>query len=458
MIGNRFTFQLILRIGLIAVLSALTSYLWFRMGSYYFLIPSGLVIIQIYGLIHYINRTNRKMAFLFESIRNEDFSVRFDENSGPASLRELHTRLNALNQMVRENFIRNEEQEKYYRRILDQLKSGVLIYNRQGHIRIANPAASKLLDCEPLHHIRQLDRSAPGLSSVLSDTIGMGRKLFELTTERETIQLVIEFSQISLRDDILTLVTIQNIYSELDQKETDSWIKLIRVLTHEIMNSISPITSISETLIQYFKHTGTDDVKLMEVGEDQIVNTIRGLEVIRTQGNDLMNFVQSYRHFLHIPDPDKKIIRIRELFEKVRLLVGQESVQEAVLTPESFIDWKFQIAEYESEIFADEKQITRILVNLIKNAFQSMEGIPHPSLRLTYDQDETGRKYIEVEDNGPGIEKELRDQIFIPFFTTKEKGTGIGLSLSKKIMQMHGGNLTLIHSDPFVRTVFRLIF
>lgn len=458
MSGNHFTFQLVWRIGSIAILSALASYLWWRFESFYLLIPFGFVLIQIYGLTRYLTTTNRKMSFLIESIRNEDFSVRFDEGSGPASLRELHTRLNALNQLVLEHFIRHEEQEKYHRLILDQLNTGVLIYNRQGHVRIANPAARKLLNCDQLYHIRQVERSVPGLYARLAENQGKGRKLIEFNTERETIQIVMDFSRITLRDDALTLVTIQNIHSELDQKETDSWIKLIRVLTHEIMNTITPITSISETLVRYFRTSPNENMILDPVDEDRNRNAVRGLEVINAQSNDLMSFVQSYRNFLHIPEPDKTIVPIRELFEKVHVLAGQE----AGLVPDTDsapgIRWQVSGDDDLPMIYADEKQITQILVNLIKNALQSMEGLNNPLLQVTFDLDEQGRKCIDIVDNGPGIDAELRDQIFIPFYTTREKGTGIGLSLSKKIMQMHGGQLVLLKSEPFVRTVFRMVF
>src|SRR5690606_8143004 len=182
------------------------------------------------------------------------------------------------------------------------------------------------------------------------------------------------------------------------------------------------------------------------------------LEVINAQSNDLMSFVQSYRNFLHIPEPDKTIVPIRELFEKVYVLAGQEAglVPDTDSAPD--IRWQVSGNDDLSVIYADEKQITRILVNLIKNALQSMEGLNNPLLHMTFDLDEQGRKCIDIVDNGPGIDVELRDQIFIPFYTTREKGTGIGLSLSKKIMQMHGGQLVLLKSEPFIRTVFRMVF
>lgn len=456
---NHFSVQLAWRIILIAVCCFVAAYLWIVIGNLYFLIPMVFAGLLIYGLIHYLNRTNRKMAFLIESIRNEDFSVHFEEDSGPESLRDLHVQLNNLNQLIRRNFIRHEEQERYHRLILDQLHTGVLIYNRQGHILISNPAAGKLLNCVQLHHIRQIERSVPGLYEVLSDSPREKRKLIEFATERETVQLVMEFSRIMLRDDALTLVTIQNIHQELDQKETDSWIRLIRVLTHEIMNTITPITSISDTLVRYYKKSDNGDVILDAVDADQIRNTVRGLEVINVQGSDLMSFVQSYRDFLHIPEPEKTIIPVPELFEKIEILVGEEYMTRTATSSNFNLEWMMAKGdETLLDIFADEKQITRILVNLCKNAIHSLEGQVDPTLRLNFDRDEDGRSFIEVTDNGSGIDSEIRDQIFIPFFTTRANGTGIGLSLSRKIMQMHGGSLVLIRSQPFVETTFRMVF
>ncbi|WP_236978368.1 sensor histidine kinase [Membranihabitans maritimus] len=450
MASKQFHLQLVFRISFITIFSIATAYLWFAFGRLYFIIPMIVLVVQVFGLIKYLNRTNKRMAFFFESINNEDFSVRFDEENAPESVRELHRKINEFNQRIRETFMRNEEQEKYHQKILDQLNTGIVIFNQKGHIRVVNPAAGRLLNCHPLHHIRQLERAAPGLYDLFSKGASDRRNLFKFSNERETIQLVMEFSRISLRDDVLTLVTIQDINSELEYKETDSWIKLIRVLTHEIMNTITPIASLSDTLVHYFKKESNGDLVMDAISKEQILNTVRGLEVIRSQGNDLMSFVQSYRNFLNIPEPDKKITNIAKLFNKVAVLVEQEKGIGVTLN--------IQKPQQDAEIFADEKQITQILVNLSKNALQAMQETKEGVLQITFRIEDTGKKYIDVIDNGPGMSQEVRDQIFVPFFTTKQKGTGIGLSLSRKIMQMHGGNLNLIRSIPYSETVFRLEF
>jgi nitrogen fixation/metabolism regulation signal transduction histidine kinase len=283
----------------------------------------------------------------------------------------------------------------------------------------------------------------------LSELNPFERKLFQLTNERETVQLLIKSTEIVLNKEILKLVTIQDINNELDEKETDSWMKLIRVLTHEIMNTIAPISSISESILSYYKNE-SGIIPVSQIDENHIKNTVKGLEVIKNQGNDLMSFVQSYRSVLNIPIPDKKIIDVNKLLEKVKILAIQEPDFDTV---------SFQIKNTSEslKIFADEKQITQVLINLSKNAIQSLHKREGGVIELISGITTNNEKYIMVKDNGSGISKELIDQIFVPFFTTKPSGSGIGLSLSKQIMQIHGGRLK-VHSVPFVETSFALVF
>ena len=242
------------------------------------------------------------------------------------------------------------------------------------------------------------------------------------------------------------MITI-DINEELDEKETDSWIRLIRVLTHEIMNTITPITSISEAILKYY-HNDKGEV-VDQLDKDKIVSAERGLEVIRSQGNDLMDFVQSYRSFLSVPKPDKKLVDAKKLFEKVQVLM-QRDLEEG-----TEILWKQEPEDL--TFFIDEKQLTQVLINLVKNAIHSLETQPSGVIEVIAGIDKKNRKYIVVKDNGPGIPEEMIDEIFVPFFTTKEKGTGIGLSLSRQIVQLHGGSLKL-YSKPNVETTFTLTF
>ncbi|PKP28838.1 MAG: histidine kinase [Bacteroidetes bacterium HGW-Bacteroidetes-18] len=449
MASKNYYFQLILRVGFITVLAFIFAFTWLEDHIYYAIASLVLLIAQVVFLVKYLNQINIKIAYFFESLKNEDFTFRFPEETNPKSLKQLHKSLNEVNNLIRETQIKNKTQENYYQEILKQAKIGILTLNSKGHILFSNPTAKRLFNCSQLNHIRQLEKVDKKLFNLLSELNPFERKLFQLTNERETVQLLIKSTEIVLNKEILKLVTIQDINNELDEKETDSWMKLIRVLTHEIMNTIAPISSISESILSYYKNE-SGIIPVSQIDENHIKNTVKGLEVIKNQGNDLMSFVQSYRSVLNIPIPDKKIIDVNKLLEKVKILAIQEPDFDTV---------SFQIKNTSEslKIFADEKQITQVLINLSKNAIQSLHKREGGVIELISGITTNNEKYIMVKDNGSGISKELIDQIFVPFFTTKPSGSGIGLSLSKQIMQIHGGRLK-VHSVPFVETSFALVF
>ena len=305
----------------------------------------------------------------------------------------------------------------------------------------------RLLNHSPLNHIKQLQQVDDGLYEIFKPFEAFDRKLFQLTNEREQKQLSLKCTPMVLDKNPLLLVVAQDIHHELDEKETDSWVKLIRVLTHEIMNTITPITSISDSILKHFKSIASQNTDTLD--KDIVTSSIRGLKVIRDQGGDLMEFVQSYRSFLNVPKPDKVLLPAHQLFEKARILTSKEA------KPSTKIHWS--IRPNGLDLFVDEKQITQVLINLVKNAAHSLENNDTGDIYVTAGIDSTQRKFIEVKDNGPGIPKELLDEIFVPFFTTKDKGTGIGLSLSKQILQAHGGSLK-VYSKPNVETIFKLVF
>ncbi len=449
MVSRRFYLQLILRIVVISFTALILAFIFLQKLYILSTFIILFLVLQTIFLIKNLNHNNRKIAYFFNSIKNEDFTLQFPENGAPKSFNELNQSLNTLNEVVQKIYLKNQTQEQYYQEILKQAETGILTCNDNGHILFSNPKVEKLLNYTPLNHVKQLEQVDKKLYKLFSTIKPFERKLFQLTNERETIELAIKSSKIILNGKVLKLITIQDIHSELDKKETDSWIKLIRVLTHEIMNSVTPITSISESILRYYKDEN-GVISTNQVDENKIQNTAKGLEVIKNQGNDLMSFVQSYRSFLNVPIPDKKIIKVDELLEKVSVLISQEI---------DFDTISFDIHKNVNtlEIYADEKQITQVLVNLSKNAIQSLVGTVGPTLQFILGSTPDGEKYITVKDNGPGIPPDIMDQIFVPFFTTKQDGTGIGLSLSKQIMHLHGGNL-IARSIPNSETSFTLFF
>lgn len=449
MLSKNFYFQTIGRVIFIAATALLFAFLMVGNNYVYAILMLIVLVFQAYYLIRYVNETNRKIAYFFDAIKNEDFTLRFPEKLSVKSLEELNHSLNMLNEMIQRIHLKNQTQERFYQEILKQADIGILAINDKGHILFANPRLELMLNYTPLNHIKQLSQIDENLYLLFSELRPFERRVFSLTNEREKIDLAIKSSSFNLDGQELLLVVIQDIHQELDEKETESWTRLIRVLTHEIMNSITPITSISDSILKYHEKGGTVAKSDSEY-QKRMETTIKGLEVIKDQGANLMGFVQSYRSFLNVPVPDKKIIRAIELLEKVKLLVGQN--QEFSNTT---IELDLEIQDL--ELFIDEKQITQVLINLCKNALQSLSNRKNSYIKLMAGTNSEGQKYIEVKDNGPGIPPELINEIFVPFFTTKNSGTGVGLSLSKQILRMHGGGLKVI-SKPNIETSFMLIF
>jgi len=449
MVSRNIYLQLVVRICFICITALLMAFLFF--SDLYIL--SGLmlviIVVQTVSLINYTNHTNRKIAYFFDAIKNEDFTLRFPEKLSLKSLEELNHSLNMLNSMIQDIHIKKQIQEQYYQEIIRQSDIGIMTINKKGHILFANKKVEELLSYRPLNHIKQLTQVDPDLYKLFTNLKPFERKLVQLSNEREKKQLALKSTALTLNKDELLLVVAQDIHQELDEKETDSWVRLIRVLTHEIMNTITPITSISESILKYYK-SENELLNLEDFDEDHIKNTVRGLEVIKEQGGDLMQFVQSYRSFLNLPKPDKTIVPVQKLMNKVKVLMDQENQNRN-------INFEVIVAPTALELFIDEKQISQILVNLSKNALQSLSEQENGHIKIVAANNDQGKKYIQVTDNGPGIPKDIIDEIFVPFFTTKNTGTGIGLSLSKQIMHLHGGTIK-VHSVPFEETSFVLGF
>ena len=410
----------------------------------------GIVILfQVTNLIHFLNKTNRKIAFFFNAVENDDSAIHFPQYTKDKSLKSLHKSLNRVNGLIQKVKIENKTQEKYYHTILEQATIGIFTINKKGHILLANKTVKTLFNYESLTHIQQLKKIEEKLFKLISQLKPFDQKLIKLSNERELIELTIKATPIKIDNEELLLITVQNISNELNDHEVDSWSKLFRVLTHEIMNSIAPITSISETLSDSYKKEG-GLILPKNIKKSDILNTVKGLDIIQNQGKDLINFVESYRTLTKIPSPEKEPIAVTTLFNKIRILVSQEAGF-------NYIKFELDIQPEGLEVFADEKQLIQVLVNLTKNALQSLNGNSNGIIKLCAKKDVFGKTVLQVTDNGPGFSTELIDQIFIPFFTTKEKGTGIGLSLSKHIMRLHGGKIS-VNSKPNKKTSFTLNF
>jgi signal transduction histidine kinase len=250
-------------------------------------------------------------------------------------------------------------------------------------------------------------------------------------------------------DRTLHLVSFQNIQPELDEKELESWQKLIRVLTHEIMNSMTPINTLVTTITRIYRNKETGELKKPEeLQTPMIEKTVKGLDLIESRGQGLIHFVQNYRDVTRLPKPDFKVLNVRDMFQGIKLMFDEQLMQNGVTLT---IDCHPSLY-----INADGKLLEQVIINLVKNAIEAFEDAPDPAITMSA-QSNNNQIIMEIADNGKGIPPDMLENIFVPFFTTKEKGSGIGLSLSRQIIRLHGGTMN-VQSEPFSRTVFTIKF
>jgi two-component system nitrogen regulation sensor histidine kinase NtrY len=450
MISKRLYINILIRIILIVVLSLMLGYLVFLQKSVRFSILCFItIIILTVSLITYLNRTNRNIRFFFDSVRNDDSNLSFPVENKTGSLKELYYSMNNVNQQIQELKIENAHQEQYFQKILEHLATGIITYDKKGFILHANTAALRVLALDVLTHLQQIERVDKKLYRTIKDLKAYERHLVAVNTLQGEIQLSLKSTSFGSDDNELVILSIQDIKHELDEKEVDSWMRLIRVLMHEIMNSITPITSLSESLSKIFQR----NEKLVEPGditEKTIVTTLNGLNVIKEQGKGLMEFVESYRKLTRIPKPEMRSFKISDLFARVKVLT--DSLDEGIKT-----EITYNADNSDMEIYADENLISLVLINLIKNAVEANEKNPECIIKISAGINSNEKPEICVSDNGPGISKENIEEIFIPFFTTRANGSGIGLSISKQIMGAHGGTLK-VSSVPNKETRFCLSF
>ncbi len=452
MVFKRFRVVVLARVFLLSATLYLLIHLIFKTQTTLYatiLIVSLIVVYQIYGLIHYVEKTNRDLNRFLMTIKHEDFSQTFLGAGLGSSFEDLKKAFNDVIQKFHQARAEKEEHFRYLQTVVQHVGIGLIAFRNDGKVELLNTAAKRLLRKPGLKNINDLSSiSSELLQTLLKITAGQ-KALVRISDENEMLQLAINATEFVLRDQSFKLVSLQNIQSELEEQELEAWQKLIRVLTHEIMNSVTPIASLAATLndlVQNFGSSAGDEAAKREYSSD----LEGGLKTIQKRSEGLLHFVNAYRDLTRVPRPDLKIFRIAELFRQVEQLMQEE-------TRSQLVRLETVVHPADLELLADQELVEQILINMLKNSVQALKGQKNGLIRLSSRIDDRGRIIIRVSDNGPGIPAELRDKIFIPFFTTKPEGSGIGLSLSRQIMRLHRGTIA-VHSKSGEETVFSLRF
>ncbi|MEO8398588.1 MAG: ATP-binding protein [Ignavibacteriaceae bacterium] len=445
---KNFRLNLIIRTILITISIAAFFYLFFNTNLIATLIIILILIVyQIITLIKYIDFTNKELTRFLESIRYSDFSQSFSRNILGSTFEELN---HSFNQVISEfQKTRNEKEEhyRYLQTVTQHVGVGLLSFDQDGKVEFINNAAKKILKIPYLTHIENLNSVSKNLGNILFSINAGEKRTVKIVDENELIQLIVYATDFKLRDKRYTLISLQNIQSELEEKEMEAWQKLIRVLTHEIMNSVTPISSLSSTVHQILSN---GNLESKNINEETVKDIRSAVNTIHKRSEGLLHFVDEYRSLTRIPKPNFEIFQIKNLFERIEKLI------EVQLKNDS-INFKKNIEPESLEITADPELIEQVLLNLLINSIHSLSNRRNPLIKLSSGLDERGKIFIKVSDNGPGISEDLQEKIFIPFFSTKKNGSGIGLSLSRQIMRSHGGSIR-VTSTPNSETNFTLKF
>ena len=383
-----------------------------------------LLLVAVVGYVrlyrHY-RRNIKKVRFLFDAIDNGDFSFNFPTEKRNKEDNILHQSLNRIKLFLQHTREEQMEREKYYEQILNAVDTGIMVVDSHDNILQHNQAALRLLDADVLTHMNQVK----------------GKLKDEHLSKHET--------QAMLKDKHVRIIALSDVSHELSNQEVDSWIKLIRVLTHEIMNTITPVTSLSETLL---KELNSEELYTAKSSSAEQAKMKQGLETIHKNGTELLAFVNNYRRFTHVPQPQPALFYVEPFLERMAMLCNHEV--EIEVTPKDLL------------AYADESLISHVVTNLLKNAVEAFNGLQSEpttkaSISLHAYTNEQEAVIIDVSNNAGLIPDDIASHIFIPFFTTKPEGSGIGLSLSRQIMRVSGGSLSLSQDKTHGITTFRIV-
>lgn len=450
MILRKFYAFIILRIVLISV-NAFLIVLVFQYPKHLFsiLISIAIFILQIVLLIRYLNKTNRNLANFFGSILYKDGTLHLPENESLGAKSELNSLLNVIGKDLKNSRIETEKQYFYLKNIIDHIDTGIVAFKPNGIIDLVNNATLNLFKLAKLETINELDQFHNNFSNILQDLLPGIPKLLNVTIANEEYFLSVRASVFKLEGSNIKLVSFHVINEEINEAEIKSWEKLIRVLTHEIMNSVSPISSLTTTITRIFKPDNKKKA-IESLKESDIDDTISGLDIIYTRSRGLIDFINKYRKVHLMPNPVFEDFEILNVLSRIEKLFHTE-------IEKNNIDCKIEVYPKNLTINADKAMIEQVIINLFKNAIEAQVGQKEKSIVIKGFRDLSNNPIIEISDKGPGIPEKIKDDIFVPFFSTKDKGSGIGLSLAKQLVFLNKAKLN-VKSEPGEGTSFTLIF
>lgn len=445
---KKFTFKVAMRIILIlAVMMAIAIIFGDDRLFFNQIILVIVLVLQIAELLRFVNHTNRELAKFLLAIKHKDFSINFSKTRIGQSFEELNDAFSEIIKIYKDAKIESEGQFHYLKMVVSNINIGIISLENDENIVLINKPAERALNAEGVKNWKILNSKQPSFVREISTIGDQGRKLINIEVNGETRTLSVDVNSMILLDKTYKLITFQDIKGEIEQTEIEAWHKLIRILTHEIMNSATPISSLTETMLMMLEKDGRQK-PVEELDEETIEDLRFSLKTIQKRSDGMLAFIDDYRKLTKVAQPKVEPVPIRELFTAIHHLMSGELDKAGIL--------------FRSEVHSgntmlmDRHLIEQVLINLITNSIHALEGIENPVVTL-HAYEEHRKSIIEVRDNGCGIPEKELSQIFVPFFSTKKQGSGIGLSLSKQIMHLHKGNIK-VSSTVGEGTVISLFF
>jgi len=450
MVYKRFSFKLYLRVALILINLIVLAFTITNENRFFSSIVLGIIlIVQLYEIVRFVNISNYQLAKFLDAIKHSDLSLSDKNDDLGDSFRELNHTFKDILKVISTAKIEKEAQYQYLKLIIDHIETGIIAIDKESNITLFNSSALLIPGIEEYGTFEKLFHKNPDLAKTIKSIEPNERILFEYKADNKNVTLSIQASKVKVMSTELKLITFSNIALEIEQKEIDAWHKLIRTMAHEIMNSVTPISSLTETCLMLLEDEHGNQKSIYEITENHVTSIRSGLKTIEKRSDGLYNFINDYRKLTKIPTPEKQAIKLKLFLENIKNLMQSE-------VSKSNICLLLDPIDDELELLADSNLLEQVLINLITNSIDALKDSIDSRIVLRAYQVNSAIN-IEVEDNGSGISKDIVDNIFIPFYTTKKSGSGIGLSLSRQIMKLHNGSLNF-ESEPGVKTIFRLQF
>ena len=392
-----------------------------------------ILVVLIFELIRYTNRSNRELTEFLQHILNRDFNLRFNVDKARGTRKELYRTFNNVLQTYKDIKIEKEVQFRFLEHIVELIEVGIIVLDQRQKIVLINSSAEAMVKVSSPGTWEQVRKKNQTFTDAVDQVKDSQRVLCESKSGQKTMRLVIHVNRTSMLEEPYTLVTFQDIGSVAEDMESGAWVRLMRILNHEIRNSITPISSLAETIMMILHHEDGHRKVLAQLNPQNLSDIQVSIETLRQRSDNLHQFIDDYQKLTKIPAPVPMKIELQSFIEEIHSLFRTDFDNRKI----KFLS---EIKPEDQMLRADRNLLQQIMINLVTNGLDALENVDNPKLVIR-SQTEKGSIRISVTDNGAGIDQDILNEIFVPFYTTKPQGSGIGLSLARQVMRMHGGNI-----------------